>query len=182
MYKLVEMKDSQNEKTYNPYRIYKFNSNGIFQDTSQLHSEIKASNLLNPQEESLDHSRILDLSKYIGEAHYFKWRAHETGVTTLRCVQVPNAYILTAAGNSLVVKMWSIDGTLMGAFNIDIPLPYKWKITIETKQKHQTKALKGLICANEIQTRFKATTFDLNLLEELYGDNTFKTQVNISNI
>ena len=117
-----------------------------------MHGEIKANNLINPIEDPPNISKILDITKYNGQPHCFKWRAHDTAISTIRAVKIPNDYIITAAINSLVVKLWNIDGSILGAFNIDIPLPYKWDITIETQDKNEKKVLKGLICAKEIQT------------------------------
>ena len=50
--------------------------------------------------------------------------------------------------------MWSMFGEAHCVINLELPLPYKWRVKLDNDQKRQTKLLNSLRITKEIGKRY----------------------------
>ena len=65
--------------------------------------------------------------------HLIKFKAHESEISLLKIFRLPHLRVMSCSVDSRVIKIWTLVGTQMASLNIDMPLPYKWELSMDNK-------------------------------------------------
>lgn len=80
--------------------------------------------------------------------------AHKDQITTLTIMISANKRLLTS-GLDHFIKVWSLEGELLGALNINHPLPIQWLSKEENTNTHKRKILYSLKVIENVLIRYK---------------------------
>ncbi len=58
--------------------------------------------------------------------------------------------MIITCNNTSVIRMWSLLGQLLCVTNIEHPLPYRWRLTLDDDSKRKIKMLNSLRIMKEI--------------------------------
>jgi len=93
-------------------------------------------------------SNTIDFSEKIS----VKFKAHKELLTTLSFMVSGEKRILTSS-QDYYIKIWKLSGELMGALNINHPLPTRWDMTFDLTNYHKSKILYSLKVIENIYKR-----------------------------
>jgi len=82
------------------------------------------------------------------------FQAHNDSLNTLTTMQTPVKKLLTTSLDGYV-KIWALDGTLLGALNINHPLPRVWKIDNDDFMGSSKKVSHAIRLLGNIRKRYK---------------------------
>ena len=86
------------------------------------------------------------------------FKAHDDTLTALNIIHIPDKKLVSTSIDSFV-KIWSLDGALLGSLSINHPLPMNWDIKVNDSQKYKKKIFYALKVLDGILTKNKANMF-----------------------
>ena len=90
---------------------------------------------------------------------FFKeFKAHNDNLTSLSKGFFPVKRLMTTSLDCYL-KIWTLDGVLLSALNINHPLPITWDLTLMTSNKYKKKILYALKVLDGILQKFKGDMF-----------------------
>jgi len=86
------------------------------------------------------------------------FKAHDDTLTALSIIHIPDKKLISTSIDSFV-KIWSLEGNLLGSMSINHPLPMSWEMKVNDSQKYKKKIFYALKVLDGILIKSKATMF-----------------------
>ena len=119
-----------------------------------------------------------------------EFKAHNDSLSTLKIVNMSEKRLVSASLDSYI-KIWTLEGDLLGSFNIKHPLPIMWNLDVDSSKKNRKKIYYALKVLEGVLKRYKSDMFFeeekkisinnfLKKLQESSLESTFITSPKIS--